>query len=265
MMSLCLTVGPGREGFVPGFIDTILAQSYDPKQLERCVTYSPEATAILHMLRPHISKFSQIKVAKTDRTKLPFVIPENNPACDINAQICFVATHEKIVRTDFEMRFINPESLNYIELLLDRHLMSCVVLPSWHVNADFSYPDDLSRASEMSAPLGMYTFVCSSFNRKAFIENRGVEEKFALGFAADDSYFHLWWKKNRRRMIFGVMKYVVIHLWHGDWKSPSRLKLKDEYTIPLYKKMLENNTLQNDGNPDWQRPEMISEVETWKV
>ena len=262
-MSVCVTVGQGKEEFVDGFIDTFLSQDYDLRQLELCVTYAPQAKDILNRLKPHVEKFYQIKVAQSDRSKLPFVIPENNPACDINSQICNVATAEKIVRTDFEMRFTNRQSLNYISNKLERPSL-CVVLPSWHVNEKFQHPGDFPRVAQMSAPMGVYTFVCSSFRRSEFFKCNGIDEKFALGFAADDSYFHLWWKKNQR-LIFAVMGYVVIHLWHGNTVTDDRLKLRDSYTLPLYRDMLAKNVTPNAENPDWHRPEMISEVEIWKA
>jgi hypothetical protein len=262
-ISICLTTGGGRDHFVGGFIQSLVDQDYDLKKAELCVTYAPGSESIFDCLREHIDKFFQVKIAKTDRSKLPFVIPENNPACDINAQICNVASAEKIVRTDFEMRFINPQTLNYISNKLERSGV-CVVLPSWHVNEKFSFPEDIPRARDMSAPLGVYSFVCSSFLRSEFIASRGVEEKFALGFAADDSYFHLWWKKNHR-LIFGIMEYVVIHLWHGNWKTEKRVKLRDEYTMPLYRSMLERNATPNEDNPGWLRPEMISDIQVWKT
>lgn len=234
-------------------LQELATMNYDPKKIEVCVTDGYSTDKLVDVLKAAAPIFYQVKYAKSDREALPFIVPENNPACDINAQICHVASFDKIVRTDAEVRFINKDSLNYIDKKLNSDKELCIPFRSRHV----------SKGGKLGSGATM-SFHCSCFWKQAFIRNGGVEENFAKGFAAEDSYFHRWWRRNRH-LCHPPSGYEVKHLWHGDWRTPNRLKLKKDYTMPLYLHYLKINRTPNIDNPDWQRPEMIKDVQIWKA
>jgi len=260
-MSVCFTL-KNRAKLMEGKLQELLTMKYDPKKLEICVTDGYSTDGLVDILKQYAPKFMQVKYAISDRSALPFVVPENNPACDINAQVCNVATFSKIVRTDAEARFRHKGSLRYVSDALEKNKELCVAFRSWHMPAEFDpRVHDPRKVLTSAAKL---SFHCSCFWKEAFIRNGGVDEEFALGFAAEDSYFHQWWRKNRK--LQGTPAgYEVLHLWHGRWQSENRLKLKHDYTIPLYKRFLRENHTPNEGNPDWKRPEMIKDVQIWKA
>jgi hypothetical protein len=235
--------------------------NYDLKKLEICVTDGGNDEELRQVLQLATKTFAQVKYAVSDRSKLPFRVPSNNPACDINAQVCNVATFDKIVRTDAEARFRHPDSLKFVnkQLELDKNL--CVCFRSWHMPAKFRLGVDDPHA--MSTSAAKMSFHCSCFWKQAFIRNGGVDEQFAKGFAAEDSYFHQWWRKNRR-LKHPPSGYEVLHLWHGLVNTGNNVKLKHDYSLPLYKRYLRENHFPNEGNPDWQRPEMIKDIQVWK-
>lgn len=234
-------------------LQELTTMDFDMKKIEICVTDGYSTDGLVDILKPAASIFYQIKYAKSDRGMVPFIIPENNPACDINAQICNVATFDKIIRTDAEVRFTNKHSLKYIDSVLSKDKEVCLVFRSRHLNKE----GKIISTATMS-------FHCSCFWKQAFINNGGIEENFAKGFAAEDSYFHRWWRRNRR-LVHPPSGYDILHLWHGDWQTPNRIKLKKNYTMPLYLKYLKENRTPNIDNPNWQRPEMIKDIQIWKV
>ena len=258
-MSVCFTL-KNRASFMKGKLNELKQMTYDPKKLEICVTDGGSTDGLKDTLKAFVPDFFQIKYAISDRLAVPFVIPENNPACDINAQVCNVATFEKVVRTDAEVRFCHTNSLRFVNQQLTANPELCVCFRSWHMKENWSPGMNVQGNAFSFAKM---SFHCSCFTKTAFIQNRGVEEEFAKGFAAEDSYFHQWWRRNRK-LIHPPGGYEVLHTWHGKWQSESRLKLKHEFTLPMYKKFLKENHTPNENNPDWKRPEMIKDVEIWK-
>jgi hypothetical protein len=260
-LSICITQ-KDRTPMLVNKLQELLTQDYNPKDLEICVTDGADDEELRCVLRAAAPQFDQIKYAFSDRKALPFVIPENNPACDINAQVCHVATYDKIIRTDAEIRFRHKKSLRLASDKLERNKELCFCFRSWHMPEGFVWGrDDPSKHIFAAAKM---SFHCSCFWKQAFIRNRGVDEAFALGFAAEDSYFHQWWRKNRK-FENGPGGYEILHLWHGRWQSENRLRLKHDYTMPLYKKYLAQNHTPNEGNDNWTRPEMIKDVQIWKA
>ena len=261
-ISICITQ-KSRTELLRKKLQELATMEYDPKLLEVCVTDGNmnQDDGLQELLQEHAHNFLQIKYALSDRAALPFVIPENNPACDINAQICNVATFSKVVRTDAEIRFMNPKSLQLIDKELEADKELCLAFKSWHMNREYVWPNVPQENVWAHAKM---SFHCSCFWKEAFIKNRGVEEKFALGFAAEDSYFHQWWRKNRKYKS-PPNGYEVLHLWHDGVRSDNRSRLKREYTMPMYLQFLKENHTPNEGNSDWQRPEMIKDLQIWKA
>lgn len=259
-ISICMTI-KNRARFMQDKLDELAGLTYDPKSIEVCVTDGYSEDNLVEILKRNAKRFQQIKYAISNRDALPFKVPENNPACDINAQVCNVASHEIIIRTDAEVRFRRKDSLALAvkELMSDKEL--CYCFRSWHMPPTYVY--GRSDPQKVSTSAAAMSFHCSCFWKEAFIKNGGVDEAFAKGFAAEDSYFHRWWRKNRH-FKNNPAGHEVLHLWHGKWQSDNRLRLKHDYSLPLYKKYLAENYFPNKGNPDWQRPEMIEGVEIWQ-
>ena len=89
-----------------------------------------------------------------------------------------------------------------------------------------------------------------------------MEEKFALGFAGEDSYFWWWWNKNKKTKSGA---YPVAHLWHKSQSdNKANKKLRKEYTLPLFENLKRNNVQPNKDSEDWQRPEMRKNIEIFK-
>jgi hypothetical protein len=104
---------------------------------------------------------------------------------------------------------------------------------------------------------------CSAFSKAAFIKNGGIEERFAIGFAGEDSYFHNWWMKNSQYK--NAPKFMSCkHLWHGHTTTAETEKLRQSYTLPLYRQLVRDNVTPNLGNDAWKRPEMIKDIQIWK-
>lgn len=233
----------------------LLEMDYDPKKIEICIADGNSDDGILDLLFEYYKHFYQIKYAISDRNVLPFKITTNQPTCDMNSQICNQVTFEKVIRTDPEVLFTNPGQLRYISDMLDMN--KNIVL--WH--DAISLPDGCIPSEPFQA-IPSWTFNCENntclcFNRSAFIEYGGFEEKFALGVAAEDSYFIDWWRKN----LGNVYKspHNVYHIYHGTpWNArPEIMEIYYRYTVPLMNNLVENNIQANIDNPDWKRPEML--------
>ena len=266
MISICMTL-KDRAVFVDGFLRDLGRQDYDLKKVEICVSDGFSTDSLIDVLKEHKHKFLRVLYATSDRSKLPFEIVSNNPACDINAQICWMPTFEKIIRIDPEVRFSNPHTLSYVSERLSKDTNLCLNLRCAVLRKGFKYPEDgepTLEDREVEADC-VYAFYASCFNRSAFIRNRGVDERFALGFAGEDSFFHLWWRNNSKHEVAGP-EYIVYHLWHPSPSSNEEFqKIRHEYTIPLLKRLLESNEKPNShlkGLEDmsWMRPEMLGEI-----
>lgn len=259
MISICITLR-NRASLMRGKLEELCTLDYDPKQIEICVTDGFSTDGLKDVLLEYVDRFYCIRYALSDRNVLPFNIPSNNPACDINSQICNLASCEKIVRTDAEVRFTNRKTLKWIDSTLEDPEV-CITFPCRRVNADYRWPEPIQEKHVIQLSK-KGAFFCSAFNRSAFIRNGGVEEKFAMGFSGEDSYFHKWWEKNRV-LLRAPMYHGVLHLYHGEVTTPANLKLRKKYSLPLYHYMRDNNISPNKDNPDWRRPEMLKDITIW--
>lgn len=254
--SICITL-KNRAEFMRGKLDELLTMQYDPKHLEICVTDGGSTDGLVQVLEKYAKKFCRIKYAISDRSRLPFRVASNNPACDVNAQICNVASFCKIIRTDAEVRFRRKDTLQIIRdcLIHDDQGMSfdCIRMnpgfdPVKHKDIR-PYVDHKSRDA----------FFCVAFDKRHFITRGGVEEMFAHGFAGEDSFFHWWWRKHKW-LIYQPAGHEVMHLDHGQVNTPAMVRLRNAVTLPLIKKLKAFQIPPNYGNTQWQRPEMIRDV-----
>jgi len=257
MISICMTF-KNRASFMEDKLKNLLEMNYDHKNnLEICVTDGWSTDEGIQILQDYASKFLRIKYAISDRSALPFKIPSNNPACDINAQICHQPTFDKIIRTDVEVLFTHVDTLGYVDRALDNHRNAdlqflCRKAPKgWNNNPD-----------RLNEKYNRYAFFTSAFRRSEFIKNGGVHEDYVKGFGGEDSYFHWWWQKNSL-LIFAPVEYYVVHLWHeGTWTKENK-ELRNTYTLPLHARMKRGNIKPNSDNVEWMRAEMLKETKIW--
>lgn len=261
-ISVCITL-KNRANFMRQKLDELRTMNFDPKQLEICVTDGNSTDGLKAVLQEKAKYFDQIKYAVSDRSKLPFKVPLNNPACDINAQICNVATYDKIIRTDAEVFFANKDSLKLIEshLRFRRHAISFI---GYRMRQEFKrksgmVPDQWKYANSRDS------FFCVGFDKRDFIALGGVEEAFARGYAAEDTYWHWYWHHVKWKLNYSPANHRVLHMWHGEEQlMKDGHELKHNYTLPMLRRFKKAWPKPNKDNPGWQRPEMISEVEIWK-
>lgn len=261
MISIAMTF-KGRENFLNYKLLQILVSNFNKKEVEICITVPEYTDDLLKVIMLHYKKFHQIKLAISDRNKLPFKITTNQPTCDMNTQICNQVTFEKVIRTDPEVLFTDPNQLQYINDVLDNKEI-CLWHDTLYCDSDFPkkyFGNDLSNLRRC----GGASNTCFCFNKSEFIRLGGFEEKFALGVAAEDSYFINNTYGRRGKAV--LSKYDVIHRDHGpSWNAnPIWDKLYNEYTKPLYAELSRLNQDSNIDNPDWQRPEMLSNQLTFK-
>lgn len=242
--------------FLTNYVD------YDMKKVEICITDGYSTDNLFEIIEKWYSKFYQIKYAISDRSVLPFKIPSNNPACDINAMICNVVTFEKIIKTDAEC--LPPTNMfkRADEVLNDKDALL------WYPNACMQQGQIYNRkASRVDGPVFYNGLggLLHAFNKSTFIEMNGIEEKFALGFAFEDTQFLYHWRDNKKLVQVSFNEEGVIHFWHGYEQSTAfNMNLWHTYSEPLCNYMVAHNIHPNVGNPDWKRPEMIKDVKIFK-
>ena len=262
-LSVCITL-KNRADFMRGKLDELCAQDYPTKDIEVCVTDGGSTDGLIDLLKSRAHQFDRITYAVSDRSKLPFRVPYNNPACDINAQVCHVATHHKIIRTDAEVRFQRKDTLSYISRVLTNRKGMGLTFTCLRMKPEFDVtnPKHFQKRHAYVDRISNDGFFCVCFDRRDFIKRSGVEETFALGFAAEDSYFHWWWKRNGW-LVRANKQHRVMHLYHGEVRSLAATRTWKEYTLPLYTRMKRYTVPPNAANPYWRRREMLGEIQTW--
>jgi hypothetical protein len=254
MISIAMTF-KGREDFLDFKLMQILASNFDAKQIEICITVPEYTDELLRICTYYYKRFYQIKLAISDRDKLPFKITTNQPTCDMNAQICNQVSFEKVIRTDPEVLFVHPDQIAYIDRILDDPEI-CI----WHdtITLQENAPVSLfNNTFQFTGRHGCSSNTCCCFSKSEFIMRGGFDERFAHGVAAEDSYFINAFEYRGKAV---KSAYDVIHRYHGvQWNAnPEMMKIYYSYTSPLYEEMSRNREIANLNNPDWQRPEMLS-------
>ena len=264
LMSVCITL-KNRTRLLVDKMEELLHMEYDPKKLEICVTDGGDSQDLRDALKAYAPRFAQCKYARSERRRLPFVVPFNNPACDVNAQICNVASFNMCIRTDAEVRFRRRDALQTIaRVLASRKAITfrCYRMKSkYRITSDPSKWENIEEHVDRKSSDG---FFCVAFDKRRYIRMGGVEETFALGFAAEDSYWHWYWR-SKKRIVYAPKGCEVMHLYHGEVRTAPARRLWEEYTMPLYRRMKHHAIKPNTGNPFWKRPEMIKDVQTWRA
>ena len=263
-ISICITL-KDRANYLDMRLHHIRFQNYDLKKVEICIADGGSTDNIEEVIEKWHKQFYQIKLAFCDREVLPFKIASNCPACDRNAMICNMPTFEKIIVTDAEILFTDINQLHSISgelndkiVMLHHRCLKLIEAAKYNYTAGF-YQANKHRIT--GRPSNFAGF-CLAFNKSEFIRNGGFDERYALGFAGEDSYFVWWWKNNRKTQ---SAKYPVVHLWHPNPSSnPAYQKLRKTYTLPLHNRLKKENAYPNGDNPDWKRPEMIKGIKVWK-
>ena len=270
-MSICITL-KNRADFLDGYLKDLKRQNYDLKNIEICISDGNSTDNLKEVMKKHANTFGLMKYGLSDRSKLPFPVKSNNPAADINAQVCHLATYEKIIRTDAEMRYKSPNTLSLIaEKLEDKEI--CFTIPAGRLLEGIDYPEDGEpeelRDHWLAGGVYVDSFFCSCFNKSQFIKLNGVDERYCLGFAAEDTYFHWYWKKNSKfasaptDLNHKNTEYMAYHLYHTEPMTEAYRKIRDEYTLPLMNRMKATNERPNTHciGMEWQRKEMLSNIE----
>lgn len=278
-VSICITLR-NRADYMRGFIEDLKRQTYNLKDVELCVSDGNSTDNIRELLQEYAYLFDRVTYAISDRDALPYGVPGGNPAADINSQVCNLATYDKIIRTDAEMRLEHEDTIAMVADELDRDPKLCVNLPALRLRKGFDFPamgrpgpndglvEEYAEGMSYKGEASTDAFFCSCFTKTAFIANGGVDERFCGGFAGEDSYFHWWWRKNRNWK--SPKGFRALHLWHPNPAAdPEKIRLRAEVTLPLLAELQKGNIppnshLEAGHEDDWQRPEMIKDRHEWR-
>jgi glycosyltransferase involved in cell wall biosynthesis len=263
-LSVCITL-KNRAEILRDKLVELDQQTFPSEDIEVCVTDGGSSDGLLELLEEFAPRFDRITYARSDRDALPFRVPFNNPVCDINAQVCNVATHDHIVRTDAEVRFLREDALQYIANVFEKRPGFGLEFTCYRMGPTYrhDWPTHRRRFREFVERRSNNGFFCVCFRKQDFVARGGVDERFALGFAAEDSHFCWWWRKNGW-LLRSHKDQRVAHLYHGEVRTKEAARLWREYTMPLYQMMKHYKVRPNAGNLFWQRPEMISDVRVWE-
>ncbi|KKM27557.1 hypothetical protein LCGC14_1573510 [marine sediment metagenome] len=240
--------------------------SYNMKKVEIVITDGYSTDNLMEVIQRHYKTFFQIKFAHSDHSVLPFTIVSNNPACDRNAMVANLPTFEKIIMTDPEVLFIDKNELTYISNKLnDKETIiwytAFKLKETWR-GIHWNYGPLENFASAIDKTINGANGFVNCINRSLFLETRGYDERFTLGFAAEDCQWIHWHERNKRSV---KAPGKVVHLYHLDANHDDRYReIYDNYTIPLYRQMLKDNVQANSNCPEWKRPEMIKDIQVFK-
>ncbi len=263
-LSICITLR-NRADLLDINLHRLSFMAYNMKKVEIVITDGYSTDNLMEVIQRHYKTFFQIKFAHSDRSVLPFTIVSNNPACDRNAMVANLPTFEKIIMTDPEVLFIDNNELTYISAKLNDK-ETIIWYRAFKLNENWPYSGSNGTLKDFQHNItktinGANGFV-NCTNKSLFLETRGYDERFALGFAAEDCQWIHWHERNKRSV---KAPGKVVHLYHLDANHDDRYrKIYDSYTIPLYRQMLRDNTQANSFSPNWQRPEMIKDIQIFK-
>ena len=263
-LSICITLR-NRADLLNINLHRLSFMAYNMKKVEIVITDGYSDDNLMEVIQNHYRTFYQIKFAHSDRSVLPFNIITNNPACDRNAMVANLPTFEKIIMTDPEVLFIDNDELTYISNTLNDK-DTIIWYRAFKLNEGWKYSYLYSELNKFEPFItkninGANGFV-NCTNKSLFLSSRGYDERFALGFAAEDCQWIHWHKRNKRSIIAPGK---VLHLYHLDANHDDRYReIYDNYTIPLYRQMLRDNVQANSFSPNWRRPEMIKDVQVFR-
>ncbi len=263
-LSICITL-KNRAVLLSTNLRRLSSMNYDMKKVEIVITDGYSTDHLMEVIESNYRSFYQIKFAHSDRSVLPFKIETNNPACDRNAMVANLPTFEKIIMTDPEVLFVSNDALTFIsDTLEDKDTI--IWYKAFKLDKNWPYMDSNGNLSKYESFIikninGANGFV-NCINRSLFLETRGYDERFALGFAAEDCQWIHWHERNKRSVKASGR---VLHLYHLDANHDDRYReIYDNYTIPLYRQMLKDNVQANSNCPDWKRPEMIKDIQIFR-
>ncbi len=264
-LSICITLR-NRADLLDINLHRLSFMAYNLKKVEIVITDGYSTDNLMEVIQCHYKTFFQIKFAHSDRSVLPFTIISNNPACDRNAMVANLPTFEKIIMTDPEVLFIDNDELTYISNTLnDKDTIiwyrAFKLKKTWRgIHWNDGPLENFASAIDKTIN-GANGFV-NCTNKSLFISSRGYDERFALGFAAEDCQWIHWHERNKRSV---KASGKVVHLYHLDANHDDRYReIYDNYTIPLYRQMLKDNVQANSFSPNWRRPEMIKDIQIFK-
>jgi len=253
-ISICLTF-KNRATYLDNFFLDLTNQRCNFNKVQICLADGGSSDAWLSIVHKWYKYFHSIKTAFCDRSELPFKVASNCPATDRNAMIANMPDAEKIIVTDPEVLFCDIHQVTNIQVNLKPQLLlhhKCYILPQG-VRPAVIY--------SKTRPINFGGY-CLCFNKSDFITNGGFDERYALGFAGEDSYFIWWWLHNRKAK---QAAYPVMHTWHpSPSDNPEYAHLRKTYTLPLHKRLKKENAYPNKDVQDWTRPNTIKDVQLWQ-
>jgi len=256
-ISICISL-QNRGFYLDGLIENLYAQEYDLKKIELCVADYGSKDNISEILQKHASKFAQVKYMKLDREKAGIAINGNHPGLDVNAMVAQMATFEKIIHIDPEVRLANIGTLRRISSALDMRKMvihiPCQKLAEgveWRPNPQYGVHE------VFGAPISLGGMYCIGFNKSYFLETGGFDERLFGGNNDEVAYFHHWHQKHST---WNSVRedYQCYHLYHTptrDAQKPTNLT-----TITLLKQLINGDETPNGnlGNNYWQLRPVLS-------
>jgi len=261
MISICITL-KNRAELLNRKLLNIYNSNFDNKKIEICISDGNSTDNLIEIIKKWYEKFYQIKYVTSDRSKLPFKIKTNNPTCDWNSLVSNLPSFNKIILSDPEVLFSDSDQLKWIYSKLDNDI--CIWHSSFLMKKGYEYQDfsdEYKNKNNIEQYARGTSGRCMAFLKPTFIENRGFEEKFAIGFAGEDNYFIERFKTQKKEL---RSPYATIHLWHTTYVTEENLKIRNEYTMPLLRKLRKTYPIPNENNPDWKRPEMLSNFKIYK-
>ncbi len=265
-ISICVSL-KNRAFYMEGLCENLYAQEYDLKKVELCIADEGSKDNIIEVLQKHASKFAQIKYMKLDRSQATDVVVKgNHHGLDINAIVTRMATFEKIIHLDPEIRLSHIGTLRRISSALDKKdmviLVPCQKLAEgveWRPNPQYGTHEIFGSAITTDG------FYCVGFNKNHFIETGGIEEKLFGGNSDEFAYFHHW---HRKHSTWNAVRneFTCYHLYH----APTRNALKPEAIGKgtLLQKLMNKCDRANyisdySDNMDWTKRPILSDLNIW--
>ena len=255
-ISICMAV-KDRAWFIDGLCDNLVAQDYDLKNIELCVADCGSHDNIQEVLQRHANKFAQVKYCASDRRDLA-------PEADINAMVANMASFEKIIIMEPEVRFGHIGTLRRISSSLDKkdvvYHVQCQKLAEgveWRPNPTYS-------AHEVyGAPIVNDGFFCVGINKARFVDHGGIDERFVNGAKGASTYFH-YWHQTTGEWQSSPIEYACYHLYHKGTDKPERKR--GTASMPLLTELRYEHLRPNmhiEGNL-WQHKEILSDLNIWR-
>jgi len=257
MISYCMTL-KNRANLLDNHLDNLKEQTFPTQEIQLCISDGGSSDNVRDVILKHSDAFGRVLFCTSDRSALPFVIPSNNPTCDKNALVASLASDGIVILTDPEVCWTRRESISDLvsQLSTTRHWAS---IPTYIGNSGHIGLGYIDINSSMHKGVYSGCGFCLCFHKEMFVERRGFEERFVMGYACDDVYFCDSWRRDLSEVVTDER---VFHHWHDDKHLLKKNQQLLEHNLVVAREL--NGSMPNIGNDNWQRPEMIHSIEEIK-